>query len=91
MSSLSPRTAALNANDMNGGAGGGGLLEALYKQTGGSEMKAQPPFRSFVLKMRAANFSPIALRKLQEVVDPTIGEKQLTAVCNLAGVMLVWR
>lgn len=31
-------------------------MEALCKQTEGSEMKAEPVFRSFVLEMKAADF-----------------------------------
>lgn len=35
-------------------------MEALCKQTEGSEMKAEPLFDSFVLEMRAADFSVCA-------------------------------
>lgn len=74
---------ALNANDMNCGGGGGRVVEALCKQTEGSEMKAESLFGSFVWEMRAADFSMCAAGScgsLVPEVDPTTGEMHSPAI-----------
>lgn len=68
---------ALNANDMNCGGGGGRVVEALCKQTEGSQMKSESLFGSFVWEMRVADFSMRAAGScgsLVPEVDPTTGE-----------------